>query len=577
MSLTTHPASTADDTDRPRRVRLRWFALLSGVFGGLLAVVTAQIVAQTGDLVYAIDDPYIHLALADTFARTGTWGLTPGTFESASSAPLWTLGLSLLVRVPGVPTTWWPLLVNVVAGLWLLWTLAGLPVTERLGRRRPLLVALALLPIALGMVPLALLGMEHLLHAALVAQALVLLAAVVRGRGSSRTVTALLALVAVGCLVRFETAFVAAGLAVGAVWATVGATDRRGREAGAAPDGTAAAIRSGPAGGRWTGGVALAAALVVVAAVALGAHALWNTGHGQYPVPNSVAAKSAFGQGFPVDPGRVVEQATEDPAFDLVLVAAVGALATAGWRRAARRAAAPLVAATVAALGVLTLATVSAQSLDRYQSFAIVAMAVGLLTFATDLPADARPRWLPGPDRARTSALVLAAVLLALAALRLPVLVEVADSAGGIHRQQEQMARFLAEHYDGQAIMVNDLGWVAFLHDGPVLDLAGLGSHAVVRAQKEGRLDRAFVEEQVAAQGTEVAVVFERYFGGAIPSGWVRVGRWCLDGPAVTNGDRCVAWYAPADRAGRLHDELQSFTASLPPGVTATLDDLSVR
>ena len=576
MSLTTHPASTADAADRPRRARLRWFALLSGVFLGLLAVVTAQIVAQTGDLVYAIDDPYIHLALADTFARSGTWGLTPGTFESASSAPLWTLGLSLLVRVPGVPATWWPLLLNVAAGLWLLWTLAGLPVTERLGRRRPLLVALVLLPIALGMVPLALLGMEHLLHAALVAQALVLLAAVVRGQGSPRTTAALLALVAVGCLIRFETAFVAGGLAVGAVWATVGAADRNG-EAGAEAGATEGATFGGPPGGRWTRGVALAAALVAAAAVAVGAHALWNAAHGQYPVPNSVAAKSAFGQGFPIDPGRVVEQAAEDPAFDLVLVAALGALATAGWRRPARRAAAPLVAATATALGILTLATVSAQSLDRYQSFAIVALAVGVITFVSDLPAEARPRWLPGPDRARSSALALAAVLLALAALRLPVLVEVADSAGGIHRQQEQMARFLAEHYDGRAIMVNDLGWVAFLHDGPVLDLAGLGSHAVVRAQKEGRLDRAFVEEQVAAQGTEVAVVFERYFGGAIPAGWVRVGRWCLDGPAVTNGDRCVAWYAPADRAGRLHDELQSFTASLPAGVTTTLDDLPAR
>ena len=69
----------------------------------------------------------------------------------------------------------------------------------------------------------------------------------------------------------------------------------------------------------------------------------------------------------------------------------------------------------------------------------------------------------------------------------------------------------------------------------------------------------------------------QKILGGAIPAGWVRVGRWCLDGPAVTNGDCCVAWYAPADRAGRLHDELQSFTASLPAGVTTTLDDLPAR
>ena len=555
MSLTTHPAATADPPRRDRAARLRWFGLLSAVFVGLLGVVTALIVAATGELVYAIDDPYIHLGLADTFARTGTWGLTPGTFESASSAPLWTLGLSLLVRVSGVPPAWWPLLANVAAGLWLLWIVAGLPVTERLGRRGPLVAALVLLPVSLGMVPLALLGMEHLLHAAIVAQVLVLLAALVGGRGRPITAIGLLALVAVGCLVRFETVFVAGGVALGAVWAgPPPAADRARRR-------------------WWAGGWGLAGAAAAVAVVTVGAHAAWNTGHGQYAVPNSVAAKSAFGQGFPIDVGRALEQATEDPAFDLVLLVALVALGVVGWRRVARPAAAPLVAATATAIGILLLATVSAQSLDRYQSFAIVALVVGLLLLATDLPAAALPDRLGGPDRTRPVALALAGVLLALTVLRLPVLVEVPASAGGIHRQQEQMGRFLAEHYDGRGVLVNDLGWVAYLHDGPVLDVAGLGTHEVVRAQKEGRLDRATVERLAATQGTEVAVVFERYFGGVVPTGWVRVGRWCLDDPVVTNGDRCVSWFAPPDRAERLHDELQAFTASLPPGVVVTLDD----
>lgn len=554
MSLTTPPAATAELPRRLPPARRRWFALLSAVFVGLLAVVIAQIVATTGELVYAIDDPYIHLALAETFARTGTWGLQPGVFESASSAPLWTFGLSLLVRVPGVPATWWPLIANVAAGLWLLWTVSGLPVVERLGRRRPLLAAVVLLPVSLGMVPLALLGMEHLLHAALVAQALVLLGLLATGRGRARTATALLVVVAAGCLVRFETVFVAGGLAGGVLWA------------GAPPTSPNRPHR------RAIGGWPLAVAILAAAGLTVGAHALWNTSHGQYPVPNSVAAKSTFGEGFPIDAGRVVEQATEDPAFDLVLVVAVVAVATTGWRERARRPAAPLVAATVTALGTLTLATVSAQSLDRYQAFAIVALVIGLVTFAIDLPPPARPRWLPGADPTRSLAIGLAGVLLALTVLRLPVLVEVASSSGGIHRQQEQMGRFLAEHYDGRPIMVNDLGWVAYLHEGPILDLAGLGSHEVVRAQKERRLDQAFVERQVAAQGTEVAVVFERYFGAALPADWVRVGRWCLEGAAITNGDRCVAWYAPERRADRLHDELASFTASLPDGVTVQLD-----
>src|SRR5690606_22346734 len=130
------------------------------------------------------------------------------------------------------------------------------------------------------------------------------------------------------------------------------------------------------------------------------------------------------------------------------------------------------------------------------------------------------PRWVPGQGRPAARLIAAAALLLALAGLRLPVLLLVVPSSEGIERQQHQMGRFLDEHYDGRGVLVNDLGWVAYLHDGPVLDVAGLGSHPIVRAQKEGRLDRAVVEAEAAAQGTEVAVVFDRWFADAVPGGW---------------------------------------------------------
>jgi hypothetical protein len=532
------------------------FVASTAVFGILLTLTVWRIVAANGDLVYAIDDPYIHLALARTLAEHGTWGLTPGVYESASSAPLWTLVLAGALEVPLVPASWWPLIANVAAGLWLLWIVSGLGAVGRLRRAGAWRLAILVVPISLGMVTLAVLGMEHLLHAAIVAEVLVLLTAVLAGRGGARTAAPLLGLLAIGSLVRFETAFVGIGVAVAILVC-------RDVPAGA---GSSARLRQ-PA----TWGLALGSLAAVAAAV--GAHAAWNVGHGQFPVPNSVAAKSSFGDGPLLDLARATAQATEDPAFDLVLVAGLAALVVVGWRRPARRAAGPLLAAVIVGLALLTGATVSSQSLDRYQSFAVVALVVGLLLLATDLRPGTVPRWVPGRGRPEARTIATAALLLTLAGLRLPVLGLVVPSSEGIERQQHQMGRFLAEHYAGRGVLVNDLGWVAYLHDGPVLDVAGLGSHPIVRAQKDGRLDRAVVEAEAAAQGTEVAVVFDRWFADAVPGGWVRVGQWCLDGEAVTNGDRCVSWYAPPEGATELRRNLESFTPSLPDGVTVQLTD----
>ena len=52
---------------------------------------TLLILRENGHLVYALDDPYIQMAMAKNFALHGVWGITRFGFTSASSSPLWTL------------------------------------------------------------------------------------------------------------------------------------------------------------------------------------------------------------------------------------------------------------------------------------------------------------------------------------------------------------------------------------------------------------------------------------------------------------------------------------------------------
>ena len=77
----------------------------------IVAVTVGVSVTQNqGHLVYALNDPYIGMAMARNFAQYGVWGVTRYAYTSCSSPPFWTLLLSLTDRLLGdrnvVPLLW---------------------------------------------------------------------------------------------------------------------------------------------------------------------------------------------------------------------------------------------------------------------------------------------------------------------------------------------------------------------------------------------------------------------------------------------------------------------------------------
>jgi hypothetical protein len=526
VATTTAPPRTEPSRPAPgAHVGEAGASFLGWGLAAYLAVTAAAVAAIVwwldGHFVYVLDDPAIHLSMADRIAHDGTWGVVPGEFQSASSAPLWTALVAGGLVVAGSAAEWVPLVLNVAAGVAAVWVLAQVPTTVNPGRRRPVDTAavVVLVTVVLFLPGLAVVGMEHSLHVALVLAAVLavhrwVLGDTGRGPGPAATY----AVVVLATLTRFETAFVAAGLAVALV-----TVDRRH--------------------GRRAVGILASAGLPIVA------FAVVNRAMGGGWLPNSVMAKGQFtgASSDSTGPIDIANRLTDDPVLAVLVAGAVAHLALAGLRS---RAAVPALTLAVAAPLHAALADIGWYA--RYQSY-LVAIGVYLaLVLVAEVPSALH----------RRAVAVLCAVGVVLAADKANLLVQAPRAADDMYRQQYQAGLFLDRYYDGQAVATDQLGYISWFHEGPLTDFAGLGDYAVLRASDTS--DDLW-SALTAERGFRVVVLYDKTAAFNVPRGWVLAGEWRIDGTPLSGVSRNLQFFATTtDEVEPLQDHLRDFEDDLP-------------
>jgi hypothetical protein len=175
------------------------------------------------------------------------------------------------------------------------------------------------------------------------------------------------------------------------------------------------------------------------------------------------------------------------------------------------------------------------------------------------------------PHNRRPAVLALALLLIpSFSLLRIDLLQHIPSATSNSYRQRYQMALFLHRYYNGRGFLTGELGYTTLLHDGPVVDILGLGTHAVlVERRHHGPVLRAsFVRDLAQRNHVEVMAFYGGNPGIEIPSGWVRVGEWTLQERMVSVPDPKVEWYAPSERlAVELDRHLVQFNRTLPSRV----------
>ncbi len=480
----------------------RWGPLLlplAALAAAVGAALHAGLAGSEGHLVYALDDAYIHMALAKNFAREGIWGCTPFHFSSSSSSLLWTFLLGVAYRVSGVRDLT-PLILNIGCAVATL--VAAERILARFGASALLrCVALLALLVAFPMAGMVLMGMEHIVHL-LLTIAFASAAVLALGRAAEvarprRLETGLLCLM--GALLaasRWEGLFLV-GLAC------FGFLLRR----------------------EWARAAAIA--LSAIAPVALfGALSVWRGG---FFLPNSLVLKAA-GESTSVLGGLLKPIGRADIDFfrndpPLLFLALAGGIAGLTRWRARRSPWHPAVLLPLL-LGAMILLHGHYVFSPTFWVYRYDAYLVGFGVFVAAVALVDLPTPRAGPAGLSAAALVAA------------LTVVVADVREGVHPRVEiegirntylehyQAAQFVARYYPDAVVLVNDLGAVTYGTEAQVLDLVGLGDVEPLQIMRStGSYTSRDVLEWTAKHHPRIAIIQLGWgwIAPRVPREWIKV------------------------------------------------------
>jgi hypothetical protein len=489
----------------------------------IVAVATALMLARNhGHFFYPLDDPYIHLRVAQRIARGG-YGINAGEFSSPSSSVLWPfvlapfawLPLSLFVLVPFVLDV--GLVLGETALIYAI--LARVLTAPGEARVRPVMLTIVII-VACNVIGVALTGLEHSLQGLLT---LLIVRGLVILTREDRLDRWLLVGIALLPLVRFEGALISLS-AVAFAWS-------RGRPITIVP-----------------------LALGGLGVVAFGA---WLMSHGLPPLPSSVLVKIAT---------RVPRSFVEHSVPAIIVVCLLPTLRPAWRLRAEPRRALPYLL-PVATVIVYATQMIFVAWYGRYEVFLFLYV-LGLLLAL--FPDACRALLTRGPLHALRSRRALLYGGGILATIYTLPLVGFPIASHDIMLQPAEVARFTRQLWR-RPVAIDDLGLASLGADAYVLDLLGLGSDTARRALSSPAAGPQLVA-LAKRQHVDLAAIYAFPNALTTEQGWLHIADLTVD---TTNFVLPVPtvqiWTRDAATAAEAHALLRQFARALPAEVRLTV------
>ncbi|RSL16215.1 hypothetical protein EDE15_1726 [Edaphobacter aggregans] len=536
-SITKDVASTqtnpsAEDTPLSNRVtsRTRGLVAFSVAFYLLLAIVILiSILHKTGGtFVYPLDDPYIHLAMAEQLVH-GHYGINTVEASSPSSSILWPLLL-----IPFAGTSWqvylplaWNLLFGLASAGLIGAVVAGWPGGSALATQKTpwwqQAVIATLLILLANLVSLTFIGMEHVLQVMLSLCCAIGMLEAMEGRTMPSWS---LAAAIIAPMVRYEDLALTVAVAIGLIGL------KQGRKA---------------------------AIVLAGSVVPLIGFSLFLKAKGLPILPTSVLVKGgAYKTGTsPVMSllsgirENVIQdlQHLERASMALLLLILLVLL----WRERSRTR--RFVIGGAAWVAAIQLLIGRFGWFHRYEVYAFIFVALILVRILAEKPTTFR--------------FALVAFLLLFCA-RPYILGTLMTPRGSfeVYEQQYQMHRFMTGFY-GHDVALNDLGLVSYQRPAGVyvLDLFGLASP---EASRQVDKTAPWLDDIVQRHGVHMAMLYPAWF--QIPSSWTPLAKLCLDRPHQVVSESCVVFYSTsAPTLEQTRAAVARFARTVPPPAVFSL------
>ncbi len=525
----------------------------------------AAVAVNKHSLIYALDDPYIHMAMAKNFSQHGVWGITPYEFSSSSSSVLWTLLLSLVYFCFGVNEIA-PFLLNLLFTCFLFITMYSF---LRRARSFPLynLCVLAVFTVCTPILAIIFMGQEHILQIWIDLLLVYFTGKVLaRDENPSRAIHIryLYLLCPLATMIRFE------GILLVSIVCLLFLLRKE-----------------------WKTG----AILLFLSFLPIVSYGLVSWEHGWYFLPNSVLLKGVLpSSGSLLDYIRFTATSVQKGLHDLILLPYLYYLIAFG-----------IILVVLSYLRehqfwneniiwlliflVITFIHLSfTQSTYHFIQFGrnlAYIRALGLFAFAMaliELVNFIMQNISDSIKRITLSGIICLSVLVLgiyLADTSHLDFSKIPNATNNIYEQQYQMGLFLKEFYNGEAVALNDIGAVNFLADIHCIDIWGIGTLEVARSKLNKEYDRNVIDRITKSSDTKVAIVYDWWYkenGPAeltpgrpdgLPAQWVKAGEWRFQNQnIVVCGGSILSFYA-TDSSGeqRLIQNLQRFSQKVSPQV----------
>lgn len=473
---------------------------------------------------YTLDDPYIHLSLAQHISD-GEYGFTSGESASPSSSILWPF-----ILVPFAQLSFFelmPLLLNTLFSFFILWTFISLylSVTENPTFQWKAVILFFLLIPAFNLVGLIFSGLEHSLQMLLG----VLLVYGLITESREGTFPPWLALVIiVGPLIRYENLALAVP---GLVYLF------------------------------YRGHKKQALIVFCIMSILLTAFSLFLIHLGQPPLASSILIKMLVGyyhSFLAVLFAQLDQNLAQRQCFIFIffLIGFVGFIFYSKINFVEKQ-----LMGMISAAIILYLLVGKFNWFNRYELFLYSAVWLMALYFYF-LHTGKSNNW--------GLYLSLLAVLIISSMPYFQALAELPLAANNIFSQQYQMRKFVIEWVKAP-VAVNDIGWVSFNNPYYVLDLWGLGNYPMYQ-QRCTHSDSQWMAKATDHAKVKLAMLYQPWFP-VPPAKWKLLGCLELTSPVTSIADKRVYFYATDLRYfSELQQQLMQFRYELPKGTIFDFD-----